>query len=185
MSDRRIGALAVIALAVFANLLWPGPNGKPSVLGAKSTRCIAHGSRGGVPVPTGVRRVEAEPLTVTVKDGRFASALVPAVQITPGQPETITPVSVALGVGADARGSLVVDAVVSNATTCPVALLPATVSARRGMGPATTSSARFGGRDRLVVPSASEVRARVIIPVGADGIWQIGAVVAADVGARA
>jgi len=181
MTTRRVIAAAIVAVAAAATTvaIVRGGGEKPAVLGTKVERCRT--SEGTVTVASGISTLTADtaPLTVTVRNGRIASVLTPAVRITPGSAEPPHVASFTLGRPRLEGGNLTVDVTLESLSDCGVRVGAARASATRQDGQASGTAIRFGGDDRAVVAPRQAAASSVAIPLFGDGSYEVTA--AADV----
>jgi len=170
-------ALAVVAAVVAVDHLT-APN-LPRVLGQKLTRC----SVGGEQIAVGPRRLDAEGLSVAVRDGKPGAVLAPPFKVTPGARSSSPAATLGLGVRRGGRGTLAATVVVQNATTCTVAVGSVRVWARLTPSAPEVVAVTFGGRSRVLLSPGRSVTGRVLLPAATDGTWLVEASASADVGA--
>jgi len=177
-TTRIAAAMAAVAIVVAVNQV---SKPTPRVLGERITRCAIDDA----PVALGSRTLRADRLSVSVRDGRPVSVLVPPLKFTPGTVEIAQPATIAIGVRGAKPGIMTATVVVENPSSCPIAVDSARVSARRGSASAVVMPVAFGGRKRVVLEPGGRATGRASIPASEDGIWSVDATASADVGASA
>ena len=171
-------ALGVVAAVVALNRVTAP---KPRVLGGKFSRCTV----GGVQVPLGARTINAEALSVSMRNGKPGAVLAPPFKVRPGGAGVALPATLALGVHGSRPGTLTAVVVVQNSSSCPVAFTAAHVSARHSSAAGEETLVTFGGRNRIVLDPGHSTTGRAVLPATADGTWFVEANASADVGASA
>ena len=177
-SKRIAVGLGAITLVVVVNQMHARG---PSVLGTKVSNCAV----GGVPVPLGPRRIHAGTLSVSLRGGRPAAVLAPPFKLTPRGAQAAEPATISIGARGAKPKTMAVTVVISNASSCPVAVSSVHVTARRNASLVGGSFVAFGGRDRVAIEPGRRITGRAVLPARVDGPWTVDATASADVGAAA